>query len=114
MSPRLVRSCCGPPELRAVLLAGLMNHAPATIANARSPWMTASQVFAGASAPAPAQLNDDSASANVATSDEFWRRRKWLRFAWARNQNLIEVADPAALATPSTVMKAEMGATTAS
>jgi len=44
-------------------------------------------MLAGANAPAPAQLNDDSASAKVAISEEVWRRRNWLRFAWARNQN---------------------------
>ena len=45
--------------------AGLMTQAPATTAKAMSPEMTASQVLAGANAPAPAQLNDDSASAKV-------------------------------------------------
>jgi hypothetical protein len=60
----------GPPELRVLFLAGLISHAPATIASAKSPSMTASQMLAGASAPAPAQLNDDSASARVAISEE--------------------------------------------
>jgi hypothetical protein len=69
------------------LFAGLMTQAPATIAKAINPEMRASQVLAGASAPAAAQLKDESASANVAISDEFWRRRNWLRFAWPRNQN---------------------------
>src|ERR1700731_2528882 len=91
-----------------------MTHAPATIASAKSPSMRASQMLAGANAPAPAQLNDDSASAKVAISEEVWRRRNWLRFAWARNQNWIAVADAAAPATPSTVMRAEMGARTKS
>src|SRR6202047_1684515 len=111
---RLVWCCWAPPELRFVCLAGLMTHAPATIASAKSPSMRASQVLAGANAPAPAQLNDDSASAKVAISEEVWRRRNWLRFAWARNQNWIAVAVAAATATPRTAMRAEMGARTRS
>jgi hypothetical protein len=76
--------------------------------------MTASQVLAGANAPAAAQLKDESASANVAISDEFCRRRNWLRSAWPRNQNWIEVAEAAAATTPSAVMRAEIGARNAS
>jgi hypothetical protein len=53
-----------------------MIHAQATIARPISPGMMASQVLAAASAPTPAQLNDDSASANVAIREDVWRRRK--------------------------------------
>jgi len=70
-----------------VFFAGLMIHAPVTIASAISPGMVASQELAAASPPAPAQLHDDSASEKVAMREEVWRRRKWLRFACTRNQN---------------------------
>jgi len=59
-------------------------------------------------------LNEHSASAKVAMRDEVCRRRKWLRFAWTRNQNWIEVAEAAAARTPSNVASAEVGATAAS
>ena len=42
---------------------------------------------AEANAAVAAQVIDENASANVARRDEVWRRRKWLRFACARNQN---------------------------
>src|SRR3954454_5101897 len=51
---------------RFALRAGLMIHAPATIAKAKTPGMTASQLLAAANAPAPPQLNEDRASAKVA------------------------------------------------
>ena len=79
--------CQGKPTPCEVLFAGLMIHAPMTTEKAMSPGMVASQVPAAASAPTPAQLHDDSASAKVAIRDEVWRRRNWLRFAWTRNQN---------------------------
>ena len=50
-------------------------------------------MLAAANAPAPPQLNEDRASAKVAMRDEVCRRRKWLRFAWTRNQNWIDVAE---------------------
>ena len=85
---RCTLPCCwGTPAPCEVFFAGLMNHALATTERATNPGMAASQVFAAASAPAPAQLHDDSASAKVAIRDEVWRRRKRLRFAWTRNQN---------------------------
>jgi hypothetical protein len=56
--------------LRFALRAGLIIHAPATIAKAKTPGMTASQLPAAANAPAPPQLNEDRASAKVAMRDE--------------------------------------------
>jgi hypothetical protein len=58
------------------LRAGLISHTPARIAAAMNPGTTASQVPAAASAPVPAQIVDDSASAIVAMRDEVCRRRK--------------------------------------
>ena len=55
----------------------------------------ANHISAAARAPVAAQLMDDSASAKVATRDEVWRRRKWLRLACVRNQSWIAVADAA-------------------
>ena len=49
--------------------------------------MRASELPEAATAAAPAQLIDENASDNVAIRDDVWRRRNWLRFACARNQN---------------------------
>ena len=43
---------------------------------------------------------EEKASANVASRDEVWRRRNWLRRACTRNQSWIAVADAAAMITP--------------
>ena len=76
--------------------------------------MMASQVPVAARAPVPAQPIEDKASAKVARRDETWRRRKRLRRAWARNQNWIAVAEPAAMATPPAATSAANGAKRAS
>jgi hypothetical protein len=54
---------------------------------ATTPAGTADQVPATASAAVPAQVMEEKASANVAMREKTWRRRKWLRLAWARNQS---------------------------
>src|SRR5580700_885599 len=95
-------------------LAGLIIHAPATIARTNNPGMTASQVPVAAKAPVPAQPIDDSASAKVATRDDVCRCRNRLRRACVRNQNWIAVADPAAMTTPPNAMSAANGAAIAS
>jgi hypothetical protein len=41
----------------------------------------ASQLPETAMAPVPAQAIEEKASAKVATREEVWRRRKWLRLA---------------------------------
>ena len=76
--------------------------------------ITAIQVPAAANAAAPAQAIDENASAKVATRDEVWRRRNWLRFAWARKQSWMAVADPAAAAIPSAATRAMERSTSAS
>jgi hypothetical protein len=65
-----------------------------------APVTQASQVPAQANAAVAAQVIDENASANVAMRDEVCRRRKWLRFACARNQSWIWVADAAAATIP--------------
>src|ERR1700729_3854441 len=52
---------------------------------------------------------DEEASAKVASLEEVWRRRNWLRRACTRNQSWIEVADAAAVTTPSAVTAACSG-----
>ncbi len=74
------------PRPDAETLAGLIHHTPASIATTKTPGITESHVPVAARAPAPAHPFEDNASANVATRDEVWRRRKRLRLAWARNQ----------------------------
>ena len=53
----------------------------------------ASQRLMAATAAVAAQPIEENASAKVATRDETWRRRNWLRLAWVRNQSWIAVAD---------------------
>src|SRR5450755_512750 len=62
-----------------------------------------------ASAAVAAQPIEENASAKVASRDEVWRRRNWLRRACTRNQSWIAVADAAATATPSAVTAACSG-----
>src|SRR5262245_53566809 len=102
-------SLCPPYVLR-----GLIHLAPAITATANSAGISASHIPAAASAAVPAQLIDANASANVAMRDEVWRRRKWLRFACARNQSWIAVAEPAATTTPVAATHAWYGASQAS
>src|SRR5438552_5332994 len=52
---------------------------------------------------------EEKASANVASRDEVWRRRNWLRRACARNQSWIAVADVEATMTPAAVTAACSG-----
>src|SRR5580692_12104022 len=84
------------------------------MARAAAPGMIASVGLTSATAPAPDQVIDENASANVAMRDETWRRRNKLRFTCLRNQNWIRVADPAAIAMPMTTTRANIGSTSAS
>src|SRR6266851_7483738 len=103
-----------PPQNGAGLRTGLISQAPPTMASTMRPGMMASQVPVAAKAPVPAQPIDDSASEKVARRDETWRRRKRLRLAWARNQNWIAVAEPAATAMPPDATSAANGVKSAS
>src|SRR5580700_10881272 len=60
-----------------------------------------------ASAATAAQPMETKASAKVATREEVWRRRKWLRLAWARKQSWISVAEAAATAIPMPATSAQ-------
>ena len=57
--------------------------------------------IASASAAVAAHPIEEKASAKVASRDEVWRRRNWLRLACTRNQSWIAVAEAAAMMTPS-------------
>ena len=63
------------------------------------PVTTATEGQASASAAVAAHPIDENASAKVASRDEVWRRRNWLRRACTRNQSWIAVADAAGLKT---------------
>src|ERR1700727_735217 len=90
----------------ACLARGLMKRAPATTASATRPGAMASQRLAAATAAVAAQPIEEKASAKVATREETWRRRNWLRLACVRNQSWIEVAVPAATTMPPQVISA--------
>ena len=62
-----------------------------------------------ASAAVAAQAIEENASAKVASRDEVWRRRNWLRRACTRNQSWIAVADAAATMTHEAVTAACSG-----
>src|SRR5260221_6856758 len=74
-----------------------------------NPVISAAMGIASASAAVAAQPIEEKASENVASRDEVWRRRNWLRLACTRNQSWIAVADPAAIITPSAVIAACSG-----
>jgi hypothetical protein len=64
---------------------------------------------ASASAAVAAHPIEEKASAKVASRDEVWRRRNWLRRACTRNQSWIAVADAEATMTPTAVTAACSG-----
>ena len=77
-----------------------------TTASAITPGAIASQGLTAATAAVAAQPIEEKASAKVATREETWRRRNWLRLAWVRNQSWMAVAQPAAITMPPPVMAA--------
>src|ERR1700755_1506048 len=66
------------------------------------------------SAAVAAQPIEEKASAKVASRDEVWRRRNWLRLACTRNHNWIAGADEAAIRTAAAGIAACAGASSAS
>src|ERR1700755_1424583 len=78
-----------------------------------APVMTAASGIARTRAAVAAQPIDEKASAKVASRDEVWRRRNWLRLACTRNQSWIAVADEAAMMTAIAVTAACAGASSA-
>ena len=73
------------------------------------PLISAATGTASASAAVAAHPIEEKASAKVASRDEVWRRRNWLRLACTRNQSWIAVAEAAAMTTPSAVTAACSG-----
>ena len=65
------------------------------------PVMRAATGMASASAAVAAHPIEEKASAKVASREEVWRRRNWLRLACTRNQSWIAVADTVATMTPT-------------
>src|SRR5436189_5987181 len=57
---------------------------------------------------------EEKASAKVASRDEVWRRRNWLRRACTRNQSWIDVVHVAPMMTPTAVTAACGGEATPS
>src|SRR3569832_2144806 len=74
------------------------------------PETSAAVGMASTSAVVAAQPIEEKASANVASREEVWRRRNWLRRACTRNQSWIEVEAMVAISTPQLVTAACHGA----
>src|SRR5262245_35878582 len=68
-----------------------------------TPLITAAIGIVTASAAVAAQPIEQKASAKVASRDEVWRRRNWLRLACTRNQSWIAPAETVATMIPSAV-----------
>src|SRR5262245_45780136 len=73
------------------------------MATVSAPLIAAAIGIVTASAAVAAQPIEQKASAKVASRDEVWRRRNWLRLAWTRNQSWIAVAEMVAMRMPSAV-----------
>src|SRR6188768_3669467 len=85
---------------------GLIFHVAARMPAVIAPLITAAIGIVTASAAVAAQPIEQNASANVASRDEVWRRRNWLRLAWTRNQSWMAAAEMVATMTPSAVTAA--------
>src|SRR5579872_4004411 len=92
------------PQLRGLNFQAT-NKMPIVI----SPMTGAATGMVSASAAVAAHPIEEKASAKVASLDDVWRRRNWLRRAWMRNQSWMAVAEAAATATPAAVTAACMG-----
>src|SRR5260370_42123077 len=79
---------------------GLIFQVAARMPAVNNPVTTAISGTASASTPVAAHPIDEKASAKVASRDEAWRRRHWLRPACTRNQSWIAAADAEAPMTP--------------
>src|SRR5580704_2546327 len=97
----------------AAAVRGLMIQAPATTRSAINAGAMASRRLTDATAAVAAQPIDEKASVNVATREETWRRRNWLRLAWLRNQSWIAVAAVVAMTMPPLATSACQGESTA-
>src|ERR1700687_453734 len=88
---------------------GLIFQVAARMPAVVNPATSAASGIASVSAAVAAHPIEEKASANVASRDDVWRRRNWLRFACTRNQSWIAVADAAATMTPEVVTAACRG-----
>src|SRR5207237_5919974 len=80
-------------------LRGLSFQVAASRAAVMAPLMMAAVGTTNASAAVAAHPIEEKASAKVASRDEVWRRRNWLRLACTRNQSWIDVAHVAPMMT---------------
>src|ERR1700733_3604915 len=88
---------------------GLIFQVAATMAAVSRPLTSAARGIDSTIAAVAAHPIEEKASAQVASRDEVWRRRNWLRLACTRNQSWIAVADAAAMITPAAVTAACCG-----
>src|SRR3981081_3113630 len=93
---------------------GLIFHAATRMQAVINPVASAAIGTDSAKRAVAAQPIEENASANVASRDDVWRRRNWLRRACTRNQSWIAVADAAAMMTPEAVTAACNGDANAS
>src|SRR5712672_3949775 len=88
---------------------GLIFHAATRMQPVINPVASAAIGTDSAKAAVAAHPIEEKASENVASRDDVWRRRNWLRRACTRNQSWIAVADAAAIMTPRAVTPACSG-----
>src|SRR5438874_4808009 len=94
--------CRSTDHARRGLIFQVAARMPAVI----NPVTGATSGTASVSTAVAAHPIEEKASANVASRDEVWRRRNWLRRACTRNQSWIAVAEAAAIRMPSAVTAA--------
>src|SRR5882724_7483108 len=105
----LVREACCLCRFAAHARRGLIFHVAARMPAVINPVTGATSGTASVSTAVAAHPIEEKASAKVASRDEVWRRRNWLRRACTRNQSWIAVADAEATMTPTAVTAACSG-----
>src|SRR5712672_2445489 len=93
---------------------GLIFHAATRMQAVINPVASAAIGTDSVKAAVAAQPIEENASANVASRDDVWRRRNWVRRAWTRNQSWMAVAEAVATMTPNAVTAACSGTANAS
>src|SRR6267143_900166 len=88
---------------------GLIFHAATRMQADINPVASAAIGIDSAKAAVAAQPIEENDWANVASRDDVWRRRNWLRRACIRNQSCIAVAEAAAMTMPEAVIAAWNG-----
>src|SRR5258705_12741191 len=82
---------------------GLIFHAATRMQAVINPVASAAIGIDSAKAAVAGQPIEEKASANVASRDDVWRRRNWLRRACTRKHKCIAGAETAAMMTTQTV-----------